>query len=99
MLIVKPADQIAMDGEISFGFSSVDESTITGEPLPRDKHPGDQVFAGTLNKQGYLEVRVTSAAQDSTLVKIVNITFQATKNKADTQKFIEKFSARGTNPA
>ncbi|MEP7272291.1 MAG: HAD-IC family P-type ATPase, partial [Acidobacteriota bacterium] len=93
VLIVKPSDQIAMDGEISSGSSSVDESTITGEPLPKDKHPGDQVFAGTLNKQGYLEVRVTRAAQDSTLAKIVNITFLATKNKADTQKFIEKFSA------
>lgn len=93
ILIVKPSDQIAMDGEIVTGASSVDESTITGEPLPKDKHPGDQVFAGTLNKQGYLEVRVTRAAQDSTLAKIVNITFQATKNKADTQKFIEKFSA------
>lgn len=93
ILIIKPSDQIAMDGEIVTGASSVDESTITGEPLPRDKHPGDQVFAGTLNKQGYLEVRVTRAAQDSTLAKIVAITFQATKNKADTQKFIEKFSA------
>ncbi|HNG31444.1 MAG TPA: cation-translocating P-type ATPase [Blastocatellia bacterium] len=93
ILIIKPSDQIAMDGEIVTGASSVDESTITGEPLPKDKHPGDQVFAGTLNKQGYLEVRVTRAAQDSTLAKIVAITFQATKNKADTQKFIEKFSA------
>ena len=93
ILIVKPSDQIAMDGEIVSGSSSVDESTITGEPLPKDKRPGDQVFAGTLNKQGYLEVRVTRAAADSTLAKIVNITFQATKNKADTQKFIEKFSA------
>lgn len=93
ILIIKPSDQIAMDGEVSSGTSSVDESTITGEPLPKDKHPGDAVFAGTLNKQGYLEVRVTRTAQDSTLAKIVNITFQATQNKAETQKFIEKFSA------
>ena len=93
VLIIEPSDMIAVDGEIVFGSSSVDESTITGEPLPKDKHPGDAVFAGTLNKQGYLEVRVTKAAKDSTLSKIISITFQATKSKAETQKFIEKFSA------
>lgn len=93
VLVVKPSDMIAIDGEIVSGSSSVDESTITGEPLPKDKHPGDTVFAGTLNKQGYLEVRVTKAAKDTTLSKIISITFQATKSKAETQKFIEKFSA------
>ncbi|HKQ05628.1 MAG TPA: heavy metal translocating P-type ATPase [Blastocatellia bacterium] len=93
VLIVRPSDMIALDGEIVSGASSVDESTITGEPLPKDKHPGDTVFAGTLNKQGYLEVRVTKTAKDTTLSKIIDITFQATKAKAETQKFIEKFSA------
>jgi Zn2+/Cd2+-exporting ATPase len=93
VLIIKPSDMIALDAEVTSGSSSVDESTITGEPLPRDKHAGDQVFAGTLNLQGYLEARVTKLSADTTLAKIINTTFAATKTKAETQKFIEKFSA------
>ncbi len=83
---------IAMDAEVVTGASSVDESTITGEPLPKDKHVGDSVFAGTLNMQGYLEAKVTKLAQDSTLSTIINTTFAATKTKAETQRFIETFS-------
>jgi len=93
VLAIKPSDMIALDAEVVSGSSSVDESTITGEPLPRDKHTGDMVFAGTLNMQGYLEARVTKLAADSTLAKIIETTFAATKTKAETQKFIEKFSA------
>ncbi len=93
VLIIKPSDMIALDAEVLSGSSSVDESTITGEPLPRDKHLGDKVFAGTLNLQGYLEAKVLKLSTDSTLAKIINTTFQATQNKAETQKFIEKFSA------
>lgn len=93
VLVIKPSDMIALDAEVVSGSSSVDESTITGEPLPRDKHAGDQLFAGTLNMQGYLEAKVTKPAQDSTLAKIINTTFQATQTKAETQKFIESFSA------
>ncbi len=92
VLIIKPSDMIALDAEITTGASSVDESTITGEPLPRDKHPGDTVFAGTLNMQGYLEARVLKTAKDSTLAKIIETTFAATKTKAETQKFIETFA-------
>jgi len=91
-LVIKPSDMIALDAEVLTGASSVDESTITGEPLPKDKHPGDSVFAGTLNMQGYLEARVTKLAADSTLSKIIDITFAATRNKAKTQKFIETFA-------
>lgn len=92
-LIIKPSDMISLDGEVTSGSSSVDESTITGEPLPKDKHEGDLVFAGTLNMQGYLEARVTKKATDSTLAKIISTTFAATKTKAETQKFIERFSS------
>jgi Zn2+/Cd2+-exporting ATPase len=93
VLIIKPSDMIALDAEVTSGSSSVDESTITGEPLPKDKHAGDPVFAGTLNLQGYLEARVTKLSADTTLAKIINTTFAATKTKAETQKFIERFSA------
>lgn len=92
ILILKPSDMIAMDAEVVSGASSVDESTITGEPLPKDKHNGDLLFAGTLNLQGYLEAKVTKLAKDSTLAKIIETTFAATKTKAETQKFIETFA-------
>ncbi len=93
ILIIKPSEMIALDAEITSGASSVDESTITGEPLPKDKHAGDLVFAGTLNMQGYLEARVLKTAADTTLAKIIETTFAATRTKAETQKFIEKFSS------
>lgn len=92
ILIIKPSDMIALDAEVIAGASSVDESTITGEPLPKDKHSGDKIFAGTLNMQGYLEAKVLKAAKDTTLSKIIETTFAATKTKAETQKFIEKFA-------
>lgn len=91
-LVIRPSDMIALDGEVVSGVSSVDESPITGEPLPKDKHAGDLVFAGTLNMQGYMEARVTRATKDTTLARIIDITFAATKTKAETQKFIERFS-------
>jgi Cd2+/Zn2+-exporting ATPase len=92
VVVIKPSDMVALDGVVASGASSVDESTITGEPLPKDKSPGDGVFAGTLNLTGYLEVRVTKGAADSTLAKILELTFGATSQKAETQKFIETFS-------
>jgi Zn2+/Cd2+-exporting ATPase len=92
VLVIKPSDMIALDAEVMSGASSVDESTITGEPLPKDKHAGDRIFAGTLNMQGYLEARVIKTAEDTTLAKIIETTFAATKTKAETQKFIETFA-------
>jgi Cd2+/Zn2+-exporting ATPase len=92
-LVIKPSDMIAVDAEVVAGSSSVDESAITGESLPKDKHAGDRVFAGTLNLQGYLEARVTKRAGESTLARIIELTFAASKTKAETQKFIEVFSA------
>lgn len=92
ILIIKPSDMIALDAEVLSGASSVDESTITGEPLPKDKHAGDKIFAGTLNMQGYIEAKVNKTAKDSTLAKIIETTFAATKTKAETQKFIETFA-------
>ena len=92
ILIIKPGDMIPLDGEVLTGFTAVDESAITGEPIPKDKIVGDTVFAGTLNKQGYIEVKVTKLAQNTSLAKIQEITFQAYQAKASTQKFIEAFS-------
>lgn len=91
-VIIKPGDIIPMDGIISFGNSLVDESTITGEPLPRNKYLNDAVYAGTVNGNGYLEVRVTKKAKDNTLSKIIDLTFKSSGKKTTSQKFIEKFA-------
>lgn len=92
VMLIKPSDMIALDGKVVAGSSYVDESTITGEPLPTDKIAGDAVFAGTWNKQGYLEVVVLKTSSESTLAQIQKLTSQATKAKAKTQKFIEQFA-------
>lgn len=92
IVIIKPAEMIALDGKVVTGSSYVDESAITGEPIPKDKFVGDTVFAGTLNKQGFLEIEVVKASKDTTFAKIREITFQATQVKAKTQRFIETFS-------
>ncbi len=92
IIVVSSGDQIPLDGEIVQGRSLVDEATITGEPLPRSKDIGDTVYAGTFNNDGYLEIRVTKAAKDTTLAKIIHLTYESAEKKASSQKFIEKFS-------
>lgn len=92
IMVIKPGEMIALDGKVTSGVSFIDESSITGEPIPQEKFVGDAVYAGTLNKQGYLEVDVLKTAQNTTFAKIKELTFQATQVKAPTQKFIEKFS-------
>lgn len=92
ILLIKPAEMIPVDGKVLGGSSYVDESTITGEPIPQDKIVGDEVYAGTLNKQGYLEVEVLKEPQNSTLAKIKELAYQAGQVKAPTQQFIETFS-------
>lgn len=89
---VKPGDLIPMDGKIVSGGTTVDEAAITGEPIPRDKHVGDPVFAGTMNQQGFIEIETTKRSEDTTFSKIVKLTFLAQANKSDTQKFIQRFS-------
>lgn len=92
ILSIKPYAYIPLDGEIIKGSSSIDESAITGEPIPKNKDINDLVFAGTFNQQGYLEIKVTKLSKDSTLAKIIDLTFKANQTKANTQAFIEKFS-------
>ncbi|WP_228840698.1 heavy metal translocating P-type ATPase [Candidatus Protochlamydia phocaeensis] len=92
IVLIKPGQMIPLDGIIKSGVSFVDESAITGEPLAKDKRPGDLIFAGSLNKQGFLELEVTKPFADSTIEKIREMTFNAIQHKAETQKFIERFS-------
>jgi Cd2+/Zn2+-exporting ATPase len=91
-VIVKPGDQIPLDGEVATGNSLVDETAITGEPLPRSKYPGDLVFAGSINGSGYMEITATKKSRDTTLSKIIQLTYQSAERKSHSQRFIEKFA-------
>jgi heavy metal translocating P-type ATPase len=94
MILVRPGERIAADGEVLDGASDVDQASITGEPLPAAKLPGDDVFAGTLNGAGALKVRVGRAAADSVIARIVVMVEEASATKARTQLFIEKAEQR-----
>lgn len=89
---IKPHDQIPLDGVIQKGETLVDESPITGEPVPKDKEVGDTVYAGTMNKNGFIEVKTTKTAKDTTFAKIIELTYESQNNKSETQKFIQKFA-------
>ncbi|MEI2696216.1 MAG: cation-translocating P-type ATPase [Saprospiraceae bacterium] len=89
---IKPGEMIPLDGKIISGETSVDEAAITGEPIPKDKHTGDIIFAGTLNKNGFIEMETSKLSTDTTFSKIIRLTFEASANKSDTQKFIQQFS-------
>ena len=89
---VKPGERIALDGEIVAGRSSVDQAPITGESLPVDKTVGDAVFAGTINQAGSFDYRVTAAASNTTLARIIHAVEEAQGTKAPTQRFVDQFA-------
>ncbi|MEV5388125.1 heavy metal translocating P-type ATPase [Streptomyces sp. NPDC052721] len=93
-VLVRPGERIGADGRVLAGTSEVDQATITGEPLPVAKEPGDEVFAGTLNGTGALRVRVGRDAADSVIARIVRLVQEASETKAPTQRFIEKVEQR-----
>ncbi len=88
-IIVKPGERIALDGVVIIGESSVDQSSLTGESMPVAKEQGDTVFAGTINKNGNLEIGVTRLAKDSTIAKLIKMVEEAQSEKAETQRFID----------
>jgi len=88
---VRPGDNIAADGEVVTGLSSVNEATITGESLPVDKVPGMQVFAGTNNLTGMLDVKVTKAGGDTTLGKVQSLIIQAEQTKIPIMRIIDRY--------
>jgi len=91
VVIVRPGVRIPIDGVILTGNSGVDQASVTGESLPIDKVPGDQVFASTVNGEGALEVKVTRLAKDSTLARVMKMVEEAQSQKSPTQQTVEKF--------
>ena len=92
VILVRPGDRIAADGVIIEGSSAIDEAPVTGESVPKSKGPGDQVFAGTINSDTVLKVRVTAAAADNTIARVVRLVEEAQESKAPTERFIDRFS-------
>lgn len=90
---IKSGSRVPLDGEVVSGNSSVDQAPITGESVPVDKATGDLVFAGTVNQEGSLIVRVTKAAGDSTLDRIIKQVGQAEEQKPPTQRWVDRFAA------
>jgi Cd2+/Zn2+-exporting ATPase len=92
MILARPGDRIAADGEIVEGTSGIDESPVTGESVPRTKVPGDPVFAGSINAEAALRIRVTKAAEDNTISRIIKLVEEAESARAPTERFIDRFS-------
>ncbi len=90
-IIIRPGEKIPLDGKIIKGYSGVDQSSITGESIPVEKKEGDDVFAGTFNQRGVLEVMVTKLSKDTTLAKIIHSVEEAQARKSSYQRFGEKF--------
>ena len=91
IIIIRPGEKIPLDGKVIKGYSSVDQSPITGESIPVEKNEGDEVFTGTLNQRGVLEVIVTKLSKDTTLAKIIHSVEEAQARKSSYQRFGEKF--------
>ena len=93
LILVKPAMRIAADGVVESGASGVDESMLTGEPIPVRKQPGDEVIGGTLNTDGSLVVRITAAGSQTALAGIIRLVEQAQASKPPVQRLADRISA------
>lgn len=90
---IKPGERVPLDGVVTKGNGAINQAPITGESIPVDKAPGDPVFAGTINETGELEIRVTAAANNTTLARIIHAVEEAQGTRAPTQRFVDKFAA------
>lgn len=91
-VMVRPGDRVPADGSVISGISSVDESPITGESIPKSKEPGARIFAGSINREAALRVRVEREPEDNTIARIVALVEEAQDAKAPTERFIDRFS-------
>lgn len=92
IILVRPGDRIPADGVIVTGESAIDEAPVTGESTPKHKRVDDAVFAGTINGDAALRIRVTAAASDNTIARVVKLVEEAQESKAPTERFIDRFS-------
>lgn len=93
IILVKPGERIPLDGEIVEGSTSVNQAPVTGESISVPKSQGDEVFGGTMNEGGYIEVKVTKRPGETTLSKIVKLVESAQKRKSKTEKLVNKFAS------
>src|SRR5262249_54148072 len=98
VIAVKPGEKIPLDGTIEAGESEVNQAPVTGESVPVDKVPGDEVFAGSINGRGALDILVTRLRKDTTLARIVHLVEPAQEERAPSQQYVERF-ARVYTPA
>ncbi len=94
LVIVKPGERLPIDGKVVAGQTTIDQSAITGESMPVEKSIGADVFAGTVNGNGAIEIKVTRLAADTTLAKIIQMVEQAQTRKAPTQRFLDEFEPK-----
>ncbi len=92
IFVLRPGDRVALDGEVSEGESSVDQSAITGESIPVAKAVGDDVFSGTMNVDGFIAVRATTMLEESTLSRILHLVEEAEESKSPTEALVDRFS-------
>src|SRR5207248_11025058 len=91
-IVIRPGEKIPLDGVVTAGESAVNQAPVTGESLPVDKAIGDEVFAGTINGRGALDVTVTRVRRDTTLARIGHLVEQAQAQRAPTQSLVERFA-------
>jgi Cd2+/Zn2+-exporting ATPase len=98
LLLVKPGDRIPVDAVVKKGASAVDESSMTGEPIPNDKKAGDSVYAGTLNLNGVMEIEASRVGEDTTLGRVIRLVAEAEAHKPEAVKLMDRY-ARWFTPA
>src|SRR6056297_2096715 len=92
-VVVRPGEKVPVDGIIREGNSALDESPITGESVPADKGPGDEVYAGSLTEASYLEIEATAPADESTIARVIELVEAAEGEQTDTEQFVDRFAA------